>query len=434
MDILLSQDQKQVQKLSPIMRQSLEILQMPTVDLCELIKKECKKNPTIEIADRQRNMETFSREKSDLHQEFLENIEEMTSLKDHLLQQVPEWEEGEKSILLKLLEFITERGFFDGDLRSIAKSLDVDIGRVEHVYDELKLLHPHGIGAKNLQECLLLQLDQNADGEHVELAKTLVREYFGELQKGKIDFLSAKLYVPRKNVIAAGKIIARLNFSPISGFSNERNVTIIPDLKICKLDGEWVINFNVEHIPLIRFSELYKKIASDDCGKTPATWQYLKKQAKYGKQLYEAISRRQATLMDIARVILNRQIDFFERGPKFMRTLRLIDAAEQIKLHISTISRAVRGKYIDTPHGVFEMSKFFDAGGMESISQSAILERIREIIKSAKTCITDAKIAEILKQNNVHIARRTVAKYRKMINLPNSRQTLIYAATNRNIS
>ncbi|MDR1457232.1 MAG: RNA polymerase factor sigma-54 [Puniceicoccales bacterium] len=425
MDISLLQDQKQVQKLSPAMRQSLEILQMPTADLWELIKKECKKNPTIEIDDRQRDGRTFPKEKSDSHQEFLENIEETIPLKDHLLQQIPDWEEEEKAILLKLLEFITERGFFDGDLQGIANSLHVDIDRVKWVYDELKLLHPHGIGAKNLQECLLLQLDQITSGEHLGLAKTLVREYFDELQKGKIDFLSKKLHVSRKNVIAAGKIIARLNFSPTSGFSNERNVSIVPDLKICKLDGDWVIDFNADHIPLLRFSELYKKIVGGNCEKTPETWRYLKKQVRHGKQLCEAIDRRYTTLMGIAKVILECQIDFFERGPKFMKALRLIDVAKRINLHISTISRAVHGKYVHTPHGVFEMSKFFDAGGTEFVSQSAILERIREIIKSAKVPATDAKIVEILGRYNIHIARRTVAKYRKMINMPNSRQIVI---------
>ncbi|MDR2603221.1 MAG: RNA polymerase factor sigma-54 [Puniceicoccales bacterium] len=427
MDISLSQDQKQIQKLSPAMRQSLEILQMPTADLWELIKKECKKNPTIEIDDRRRDGWTFSKEKSDSHQEFLENIEETVSLEDHLLQQVPEWEEGEKAILLKLLEFITERGFFDGDLQDIANSLSVNIDRVKWVYDELKLLHPHGIGAKNLQECLLLQLDQITSGEHIGLAKTLVREYFDELQRGKIDFLGKKLHVSREKIARAGKIITRLNFSPISGFSNERNITIVPDLKICKLDGEWVINFNADHIPLLRFSELYKKMVSGDCEKTSETWRYLKKQAQHGKQLYEAVDRRQTTLMGIAKVILERQIDFFERGPKFMKALRLIDVAKQTNLHISTISRAVHGKYVHTPHGIFEMSKFFDTGGTESVSQGAILERMREIIKSKKTRTTDAKIAEILGRYNIYIARRTVAKYRKMINMPNSRQIVIHA-------
>jgi RNA polymerase sigma-54 factor len=410
------------------MRQSLEILQMPTANLWELIKKECKKNPTIEIDDRQWDRWTFSKEKSDSHQEFLENIEETIPLKDHLLQQVPEWKEEEKAILLKLLEFITERGFFDGNLQDIANSLPAAIDRVKWVYDELKLLHPHGIGAKNLQECLLLQLDQISSGEHLELAKTLLREYFDELQKGKIDFLSKKLHVPRENVITAGKIITRLNFSPISGFSNERNITIVPDLKIFKLDGDWVINFNADHIPLLRFSKLYKKMVSDDCEKTPEIRRYLKKQARYGRQLYEAIDRRQTTLMGIAKMILERQIDFFEGGPKFMKALRLIDVAKQINLHISTVSRAVHGKYVHTPHGIFEMSKFFDGGGTESASQSAILERIREIIKSGKIRATDAKIVEILGRYNIHIARRTVAKYRKMINIPNSRQIVIHAA------
>jgi RNA polymerase sigma-54 factor len=410
------------------MRQSLEILQMPTADLWELIKKECKKNPTIEIDSRQRDRWDFSKEKSDSHQEFLENVEETISLKDHLLQQIPEWKEEKKAILLKLLEFITERGFFDGDLQDIAHSLSVDIGRVKWVYDELKLLHPYGIGAKNLQECLLLQLAQISSGEHLGLAKTLVGKYFEELQKGKIDFLSKKLHVSREKIIAAGKIITRLNFSPLSGFSNERNITIVPDLTICKLDGEWVINFNAAYVPRLRFSELYKKMVGDDCEKNPETWRYLKKQARHGQQLSEAMERRQTTLMDIAKVILERQIDFFERGPKFMKVLRLIDVARRINLHISTISRAVHGKYVHTPHGIFEMSKFFDAGGTESVSQSAILERMREIIKSEKTRTTDAKIAEILGRYNIHIARRTVAKYRRMMNMPNSRQIVIHTA------
>jgi RNA polymerase sigma-54 factor len=147
----------------------------------------------------------------------------------------------------------------------------------------LKLLHPQGIGAKNLQECLLLQLDQITSGEHLELAKTSVQEYFDELQRGTIDFLSKKLHVSREKIIAAGKIITRLNFSPISGFSNEKNITIVPDLKIYKLDGEWVINFNADHIPLLRFSELYQKMVSDDREKTPETWRYLKKQAQHRK-------------------------------------------------------------------------------------------------------------------------------------------------------
>jgi RNA polymerase sigma-54 factor len=403
------------------MRQSLEILQMSPKELLTLIKKECAKNPTIEVEDRPRDSRKFNAESSDIHREMLENIEGTASLEEHLLAQVPDWNDCERKILLKLLESINERGFFDGNLKKIAADLDTKFQRVEWVYEELKKLHPHGIGAKNLRECLLLQLNQNAGNKNLPLAKTLVEKFFGELQNGKIEFICKKLKLPLARVVETGKFIAKLNFSPISGFSNSRSVAIIPDLKIFKSDGQWLIEFNGDEIPIIRFSKLYREIACTNGNMDQEAWSFLRKQAKAGKCLCDAIDRRKLTLLEIAKIIVSHQVEFFEKGPKFMRPLRLKDVAEKTKLHTSTISRAVRGKYVHTPHGICEMSKFFDSGVSESISQSAILERIREIVHSGNGKLSDEMIVKILAQQEICIARRTVAKYRKMINIPNSR-------------
>jgi RNA polymerase sigma-54 factor len=423
----LAQDQKQVQKLSPVMRQSLEILQMSTHDLCELIKKECTKNPTIEVDDRRQNFVYDGKNKSDAHQEFLENISREPSLEDHLLDQVVEWSAKDKKVLSKILENLNERGFFDGDLLKIAEVLQIPLAEVEYVHTELKSLHPHGIGAKNIQECLLLQLAQCA-GNEIELATTLVRDYFHELQKGRVDFLCRKLKLPYNKIVHAAKLIAGLNFNPISGFSNEKSVTIIPDLRIHKSDGEWLIDFNSENVPTIRFSRLYREIACNNAELDGKTWKYLRQQAQSGTRLLKAIDRRQMTLSAIAEAILCHQMDFFEHGPEFMRPLRLQDIATETDLHTSTVSRAVRGKYVDTPHGTFEMSKFFDGGsGYNSFSQGAILEMIRKIINSSKKRLPDAEISRILAVKGIKVARRTVSKYRQLMNLPNSRQILLSA-------
>ncbi|MDR1432738.1 MAG: RNA polymerase factor sigma-54 [Puniceicoccales bacterium] len=417
MDFLLSQDQKQVQKLSPAMRQSLEILQMPTRELWELARKECAKNPTVELDDRRK----IDRQRSDDHCAMLENIEDLVPLETHLLQQVPDWSDEKKKILLKLLEFISGRGFFEGDLQKIAKDLHADRRSVEGAYEGLKSLHPHGIGAVDLRECLLLQLEHGEKNSTTSMAKTLVEKHFDDLQSGKIEFLGKKLGVPAAKIIEAGKFIARLNFSPLSGFSTERDVEIIPDLKIFKSGSQWKIEFNAEQLPSLRFTKLYREIACNCDSVDRKTWAYLRKQARAARCFSEAIGRRRVTLVAIAEVILKHQIEFFELGPKFMRPLRLRDVAGEIGLHQSTISRAARGKYVETPHGLFEMAKFFDSGMRESVSQGAILERIREIVHSQRNGLTDSAIAEILGQRGIYIARRTVAKYRKILNLPNSR-------------
>jgi RNA polymerase sigma-54 factor len=422
LDFLLSREQKQVQKLSPMMRQSLEILQMSAADLSKLIEEECAKNPIIEVEDRRRENLPLDRQRSDSHREFLENLEGTVSLEEHLLEQIPEWSGEDKKILLEILAFTDSRGFFNANPADVAKLLSVNLRRVEGVLEALKTLHPYGIGARDLRECLLLQLDRLDENPRIALAKIIVGKYFAALQSGKVDFLSKKLKVSREKIIEAGKLITRLNFLPASGFVNERSVAIIPDLKIFREGDEWVVDPNSDHVPSLRFSKLYREIGCRDTTTDDATWKYLKKQAKSGKRLCDAIHRRKLTLIEIAKFILAHQMDFFEKGPKFMKPLRLKDAARATGLHISTVSRAVREKYVDTPHGIFQMSKFFDRGVSDSISRSTIFEKIREIVEGKK--MTDDAIAKALTRQGVSISRRTVAKYRKMMYLPNSRMAI----------
>ncbi|MDR2738154.1 MAG: RNA polymerase factor sigma-54 [Puniceicoccales bacterium] len=431
MDFLLTQEQKQVQKLSAAMRQSLEILQMPVRDLGELIKKECAGNPTIEVVEWRDRAHT-GRERSDIHSEFLENVAGEIPLHEHLLQQVPDWTDGRKKILLKLLEFVDERGFFDGNLGEIAETLHADPEEVEFVYEESKSLSPCGIGARNLREWLLLQLELRRGDAGAEIAKIIVRDNFDDLQVGKIDALCKKLKLPRAKVIEAGKLVARLNFSPISGFSNEKTTAMITDFRIFKSDGEWAIDCNSDFLDTVRFSSLYKEAMADNSSIDRKTLAYLRKRARDGRQLCNAIERRQSTLLEIAKVILARQLEFFEYGAKYMKPLRLKDVAAETKLHVSTISRAVRGKYVSTPHGTLPMAKFFDSGVQESISKGAIMERIRMIVNSRNGRPTDAKIAEILGQSGINVARRTVAKYRKMMRMPNSRALKVAGFSDRN--
>jgi RNA polymerase sigma-54 factor len=420
LDFSLSQNQKQLQKLSPAMRQSLDILQMSARDLRDAILRECAKNPTIEVDDF-RDKPSGGREKSDAHREFLENIAGEISLEEHILQQVPDWTREQRKILAAILECIDERGFFDGDPKAIAAKVRTTLANVQSLCVELKSLHPYGIGAKNLRECLLLQLQHFEENSTVATAKILLLEHFEELQIGNIDRLSERLHIARGKIMEAGKLIARLNFSPASGFSSERNVHIIADVKIFKRDGEWTVLLNSECIPTVRFTKMYRDTMSGAMEPNAETLQYLRKQAKFGRRLCDAIGKRQETLLAISRVILHRQMEFFENGTKFMAPLRLKDIASETGLHSSTISRAMRGKYVSTPHGTFPMSKFLDVALGGTVSRSTVLEKMREIISTGGEKYSDAEIAEILGRSSIKIARRTVTKYRKILHFPSSR-------------
>ena len=343
MENKLVHEQKQIQKLSQSMRQSLNILQMSIKDLNAWVSRECVKNPTIEMQDVAYNGR--SRKHSDDHQSMIENIAESLSLQDHLLSQVPDWTQERKDALVLLLSCLNDRGFLDRDMLDVSKMLNMTLDDAMSLRNDLMHLDPCGIGAMSLKECLLVQANEiSGSGSEITLVKKILNEHFEDLQNGNIDRLSKILMVSRDDILKAGKRIMRMRFSPIAGFINDA-IIIVADVRICKCDGEWEIIFNDDALPNIRYSRLYRESAVCGDDYSSSDWKYIKKQANDGRKLGESLMKRRETLLGISKIILDRQIDFFERGKSFLHSLRLKDAAQMLGLNISTICRAVQNKY-----------------------------------------------------------------------------------------
>lgn len=424
MENKLVHEQKQIQKLSQSMRQSLDVLQMSTKDLYAWVSRECVKNPTIEMQDVARKV-CFKND-SDDHQAMMENIAERRSLQDHLLSQVPDWTQERKDSLLLLLSCLNDRGFLDRDMVDVSKILNMSLDDAMLLRNDLMHLDPCGIGAMSLKECLCVQLcDMDDGGDEIALAKKILEKYFDVLQSGNIDVLVSKLGVSRDDILQSGRRIMRMRFSPISGFVNDA-IVVAADIRICKRDGEWEIIFNDDSLPNIRYTQLYREAAVHGNGYTSADWKYIKQQANNGRKLGESLVKRRETLLEISKIILDRQIDFFEHGKTFLHSLRLKDVAKVLGLNISTICRAVQNKYVNTPHGTYPMSYFFDYGNdnMGTFSQSAIMQRIRDIIDGKGDRLSDRGISEALKCDGIIISRRTVAKYRQSMGVPSLRRRI----------
>ena len=235
-----------------------------------------------------------------------------------ILVQIVGWDQQKKDLLLKLLELLDDRGFLKLDTQSVASKLKCTRQVALDLINNLKNLHPNGLGSKDLKEFLKIQL-ANMSSKNGKIALEMVDKYFDELKSKKFDYICSATKLPKSKVVDAGKLIAHMNFSPISGFRNEPDIEIVPDVKIYKKDGEWCIDLNSESVPKIRYSESYKNIVNKRDTIDKKAWLYLKAQSGSARKLQNAFLRREETLVSIAKEILAAQMDFFENGGKFLR-------------------------------------------------------------------------------------------------------------------
>lgn len=415
MDLSLSSEQRNIQRISTVMIHSLNILRMNIVELNQLILQESKQNPAIELFEPPKGLRDLSYDKKS---EFLESIQEAQSIESHILSQVPDWEQNKKDILLEILYNLDDNGFFKDDFRKIADKFHVSVDFINAVSDELKQLHPYGLSAKNLHEALIAQIENISTFDEIFKKNVIkiIKFHLHDILHGFFKKVAKAEHLSIDIVKEASKFISRLNFSPLSFFHSEDIVAIIPDLKIFKRDDTWLIEINEHDYPQIRFSKIYKEAHSLDKGAK----KYMKECARRGKILSQAIYKRNMTLYKIAQVILDNQKQFFEFGPKWMKNLSLTEVARSIHVSVSTVSRAISGKYADTPFGIKKMSQFFESG-VKDYSSTFIKTEIKKIIQRSKTNLSDQKITDFLNSKGIVISRRTVTKYRQQENLPNSR-------------
>jgi RNA polymerase sigma-54 factor len=364
-----------------------------------------------------------------------------TSLVDHLMWQLHlvEMADEDRHIASLIIGNLNDDGYLniaESPLSEIARQAREDLGteeidepRVERVLKRLQTFDPVGVAARDLSECLLIQAQMLGMAD--EVVTGMIQNHLHNLEKKNYQAIAKDLKVTLDDVIDAVKFIAELQPRPGRIYSTEEPHYITPDIYLYKIGDEFVIVLNEDGIPKLRISNFYRNALQR--GAAGGAKEYIQEKLRSGVWLIRSIYQRQRTIYRVMESILKFQRDFFEKGVAFLKPLILRDVAEDIGMHESTVSRVTSNKYVHTPQGIFELKYFFNSGinrvdGGEVASES-VKQKIKEVIgqEDGRRPFSDQKIVELLKAQNIDIARRTVAKYREMLGiLPSSKRKKVF--------
>jgi len=332
---------------------------------------------------------------------------------------------------------IDEDGYLVVSLEDILKDLElfehikIPYDQAEKLLKQIQHFEPLGIASRNLQECLLIQLEEKDINPKIKnIARRILKDYFEDFTSKRFEALEEKLKITRDELKEAIDVIQHLNPKPGEGtLSNTDFQQITPDLIVEKIDDKFVVYLNDRNIPQLRINPEYemivkKKLKKIKSGDEKELKKFIKEKIDSAKWFIDAINQRKVTLLRVMNLIVEKQRDFFEYGEKHLKPMIYKDIAEPLNLDISTISRVVNGKYVQSPVGIHELKYFFSEGletdNGETISNKNVKLRIKEIIEKEDKSkpLTDEEIAKILNQEGIKIARRTVAKYREQLGIP----------------
>ncbi len=351
-----------------------------------------------------------------------------TSLEDHLTWQLSMVSLTEQES--KLGELIIGNLSSDGYLRAILEDLAKEVGmELEDAEEVLKIIHnfdPMGVASRDLKECLLIQAKFLTPRQ--PLLEKIVETHLPDLERKNYQIVARTLNVPLSKVIEATKVIMEFEPKPGRSFNTGDTQYITPDIYVYKVANEYSIVLNEDGMPKLRISPYYKKILFNaKQSKNVVTKEYVQDKLRAAIWLIRSIHNRQKTIYKVTQAIVKRQRDFFDKGIQFLKPMILKDVANDIGMHESTISRVTTNKFVHTPVGIFELKYFFNSSigsspGIDAIASEAVKEKIRQMVsrEDLKNPFSDQKIVEILKSENIEIARRTVAKYRDMLGILSS--------------
>jgi len=351
-----------------------------------------------------------------------------STLADHLTWQLRmgEFTPEERAIGDILVGNADDNGYLRIGVEDVAFEAGADAATVERVLARMQDFEPAGVLARDLRECLLIQLRQR--GEEASVAAAIVRDHLPLLEARRFDRLAREIGVESEEVARAAALIASLEPKPGRDFTAQDVRYVIPDVFVEKMDGEWVVHLNDDGMPRLRLSNAYKRMLVDEDG-SPEAKNYIREKLSSAQWLIRSIQQRQSTLFKVTTSIVRFQKGFLEHGVKALRPLRLKDVADDIDMHESTVSRATANKWVHTPQGTLELKYFFTSSirssDGEDFSAESVKEQIRGIIESEdpRKPFSDQHIAQVLAGSNVEIARRTVAKYREIMGiLPSSKR------------
>lgn len=365
----------------------------------------------------------YTSEAAQKRQHFFDSLTTGRSFQEELMEQARLVEEDPKVIagLEFVLGSLDDNGFMTSHASDLALMAQLPLASIQKAVQLLRTLDPPGIGAENVQECLILQLERK--GLRNSIAVKIIQKQWNLLLRRRIPEIARALKVKPAEVEDAIEEISQLDPAPAKKFAEDNNQVVTADVTVEKDDqGEWQIHLNNEYIPRLRINSAYKEMLAQ--GKLKGKdREYLKNMFRSGRFLISAIEQRQQTIERITRKLLEYQDAFFEKGRAHLKPLTMSQVADSVGVHETTVSRAIANKYIQTPQGFFDMKFFFTPGyhgedGRE-VSNKSIKDRIARIVESEppQKPLSDQKIVGILKDEGITIARRTVAKYREELGI-----------------
>ena len=374
------------------------------------------------------------KETSDETPTYENTLTKTSSLEEHLQWQLSMLNlmENEQKLAGLIIASLNDDGYFEGDLNRLAEQAEIDPEDAEEILKMIQLFDPIGIGSRSLKECLMVQAKLLSPRQ--PLVEKIIESHMGDLEKHNIPAIAKALEAPIEQVVEAQKIIHEFEPRPGNLFTQPETQYIQPDIYINKVGNQYVIHMNDDGIPRLRVSSYYKSIVQKEAaeGKPSGgkTKEYVQEKLRAALWLIRSIQNRQKTIYKVTEAVLARQREFFEKGSQHLKPMVLKDIASDVGMHESTISRVTTNKYVHTPVGTFELKYFFNSSiassdGSDALASSAVKEKIRQLItkEDPKKPLSDQQLVDLLAKDNVDIARRTVAKYREMLNiLPSSKR------------
>lgn len=452
----LQQSLTQQQALAPQMRKSLEILQASTLELTQLVQQALEMNPVLEDVTENISLDDdkidpeeadsleymnetdddwrdrtilegksspWTQEDEERRQRIYDSIVAPETLQQHLQHQLDlsmvdsEVREAAKAILGNL----NERGFLDLPITTLGIRMGLKPRDLNEALSLVQSFNPAGIGASGIPESLLLQLERSTGVDTLEYK--IVRDHLEDLARKRYLQIARALGTNVERITEAASRIGRLSPNPGGEFDPTGNPYILPDVVIERDDdGLWYARLTGEHLPDLRINDFYKDMIGKS-GTDAKARQFLRDQIRDGRSLIHAISLRQETILAIAHKLIEHQPLFLTKGHRHLRPLTMNDIADELSLHATTISRAVAGKYIFTPHGLMEMRAFFATGYQNSdgseVSNAAVREAIQQLVANEPPTkpLSDEFLMKALAKQGITLARRTVAKYREQLNI-----------------
>ena len=474
----LRQTPKLVQQLviTPQLQQAIRLLQLTRLELVDLISQEMKENPLLEETEEGRetaegeapvteqaeaetapepevtpevkgtgegtdefdwenylensNLTPFQKSSSDGEERpsFENFLSKRTTLTDHLhwQLQLSRFTEEEHDAGTWIIGNLDEDGYLKISLEDICSETHLPMEVVERVLRKVQQFDPVGVGARDLKECLLIQLEQISPRD--SLAERIVSEHLSLLKNRNYPAIAKRLGASLERVNRAASLISKLDPKPGKAFGGEAVQEIVPDVYVYKVEGDYVIYLNDDGVPRLKINSLYRNVLNGSRLAPEGDRKYIQDKMRSALWLIRSIHQRQRTIYKVAKSIVTFQRGFLDRGIQALKPLVLRDVAEDIQMHESTISRVTHNKYIHTPQGIYELKFFFNAGITstqgETMASESVKTLVREIIakEDPKKPYSDEKLVQILQGMNIHIARRTVSKYREMMKILSSNE------------